>query len=278
MFASPNTHLSQFISGAAATTSALAPVAATVNALLSDSATTFAALQNSALGQALDQTPPTESVGTVVLNNSTPVLTQAANLVEALKPSAALLPVATNRLDQILTAATPAFQRVPKLAGLLQTALQTVDAFAKDPASTQTFKVLGSSDLASFGASAFVALGAILKTVAPAQFACNTAALWVRNFASSLSEGDNVAGWLRFAPVIDLNGLTGGQMFQQSTPSPDLHLNYYPIENSTQCQAGNEGYSGAQRIGDPGKTSTVVDNTTPPPGVLALGRKAGLVP
>jgi hypothetical protein len=95
----------------------------------------------------------------------------------------------------------------------------------------------------------------------------------VRNFASGLSQGDSAGGWLRFAPIIDL-----GQMLPVSQPSPDLHDNYYPIENSSQCQAGNEGYTGKQLIGNPPKTSTVVDNTTPPAGVLALGRKAGLVP
>ena len=37
------------------------------------------------------------------------------------------------------------------------------------------------------------------------------------------------------------------QMFQASTPSTDLHLNIYPKENSSECQAGNEVYSGSQR-------------------------------
>jgi hypothetical protein len=67
-------------------------------------------------------------------------------------------------------------------------------------------------------------------------------------------------------------------MLPQSTPSPQLHIDPYPVENSSQCQAGNEGYVGTQRIGDPGPTSKVVDNTAPPAGVLALGKKAGLVP
>ncbi|MBV9311528.1 MAG: hypothetical protein JOZ73_11885, partial [Solirubrobacterales bacterium] len=148
-----------------------------------------------------------------------------------------------------------------------------VNALASDPASTQTFKVLGKSDLATFGASAFVGLGAVLRTVSQAQFACNTTALWVRNFASSLSEGDTTGGWLRFAPIIAPN-----QTFQASKPASDLHINFYPKENYSECQAANEVYSGAQRIGDPGQTSTRVDNSNPPSGVLARGRKAGLVP
>ncbi len=274
----PSTRVSDFISGLSATTAALAPVAPTISSLLNVGATTFQALDKPALGTSIDQLPGTEALGTTVLTNSLPVLTEAASVVQSLKPAAALLPRAANRLDQILLSATPVFRQVPELAGKLQVALQAVDALAKDPASTQTFKVLGSSDLATFGSSAFIGLGAILNAVADAQFSCNVTGLWVRNFASSLSEGDSTAAWLRFAPVLDLSGGTSGQSFQQPKPSPDLHLDPYPKENSGECQGANDVYSGAQRIGDPGPTSNVVDNTAPPPGVLARGRKVGLVP
>jgi virulence factor Mce-like protein len=278
LFADPSTHLSQFISGLAATTGALAPVAPTISSLLSDGATTFRALDTRALGETIDQLPGTETLGTTVLTNSLPVLREAATIVQDLKPAAALLPRASSGLDQILVSATPVFKRVPALASGLRTALAAVDALARDPASTQTFKVLGSSDLATFGSSAFIGLGAILSSVSQAQFSCNTAALWVRNFASSLSEGDNTAGWLRFAPVLDLSGGRAGQMFQQSTPSADLHIDPYPKQTSSECQGANDVYRGTQQIGDPGPASTVVDNTSPPAGVLADGRKAGLVP
>jgi virulence factor Mce-like protein len=273
LFAARSTNLPQFVSGLAATTGALAPVAPTISSLLSDGATTFAALQNSALGQTLDQLPPTETLGTTVLTNSLPVLANAAAIVQALKPGAALLPRAAQGLVKVLLAAPRVFGQLPAVAAGLTSALSAVDKLAKDPASTETFKVLGTNDLGTAGASGFVGLGAILNAVAPAQFACNVAGLWIANFASSLSEGDSVASWLRFMPIIDLP-----QMLQAAKPSSDLNLNIYPKENSSQCQAGNEVYSTTQRIGDPGQTSTVVDTTTPPPGVLALGKKAGLVP
>jgi virulence factor Mce-like protein len=273
LFADPRTHLSQFISGAAGTTAALAAVAPTINSLLADSGVTFQALSRSALGQTLDQLPPTESLATVVLSNARPVLADAAAIVQGLKPGAALLPLASQGLDQIVRAATPLWPRVPKLAAQLQTALAAVDSVSRDPAASQTFQVLGSSDLATFGSSGFDGLGAILKSVASAQFACNVTGIWTHNFASSLTEGDSTGAWLRFAPVFDIN-----QAFQAGTPAPDLHLNFYPREDTTQCQSGNEGDTGAQLLGNPPQTSTVVDNTTPPPGVLARGRKAGLVP
>jgi virulence factor Mce-like protein len=274
LFASPDTHVSQFIGGLAATTSALAPVMPTLASLYVSASTTFDALTRSNLGAAIDQMPPTQQVATTVLTNALPVLTDAAAIVQSLKPGAALLPVATQRLDQIVRGATPVFKQVPALSENLRTALRAVDALAKDPAAIGTFKVLGSTDLATFGSSAFIGLGAILRTVAGEQFACNITALWVRNFASSLTEGDATGAWLRFAPII-----TTTQLFQTGTPSPDLHLNYYPKADLTNgCQAGNEVYRGGQLIGDPGPTSTVVDNTAPPAGVLERGRQAGLVP
>ncbi len=274
LLASPRTHLSQFVSGLAATTGALAPVMPTLSSLLTNAATTFDALTNSNLGAAIDQAPPTEQVATTVLTNALPVLTDAASIVQSLKPGAALLPVAAASLDAIVRGATPVFKQVPELSTNLRAAFVAVDALATDPASIETFKVLGSTDLATLGSSAFIGLGAILKTVAGEQLACNVTGLWVRNFASSLSEGDSTGAWLRFAPII-----TVSQLLQTPTPSPDLHLNYYPKADLTNgCQAGNEVYRGGQLIGDPGHTSTVVDNTTPPPGVLARGEKAGLVP
>jgi ABC-type transporter Mla subunit MlaD len=273
---SPGTHLSQFISGAAAATGALAPVASTVSSLLSNGATTLAALQNAgpALAATIDQLPATESTGTTVLRNAVPVLTEAASVVNALKPGAALLPLAGQRLDAILLGATPVFKLVPKVASTLQTALASVDKLAKDPAAIETFKVLGVNDLATVGASGFVGLGAILRTIAPAQFGCNIAGIWVANSASWISEGDSAGTWLRVTPLVNL-----GQMIQNNTPSPDLHANPYPIERPGQCQSGHQTYSPGQAIGNSNPTTgSAVDNTLPPPGVLARGKAAGLVP
>jgi len=273
VFAAPSTRLAAFVSGLAGTTSALAPVAHTITLLMQSGATTFAALDVPALGSVLDQLPGTESTGTTVLTNSLPVLRDAREIVQGLKPAAGLLPRTAQHLDAVLRAAPSTFRLVGPVATDLEAALSATKALARDPASTETFKILGSNDLGTFGASVFVGLGAILDTVAPAQLSCNVTGLWVNNFASSLSEGDAGGGWLRFSPLFDTN-----QMLQTGTPSPDLHIDYYPKENSSECQAGNEVYSGAQKIGDPGPTSNKVDNTTPPPGVLEEGRKAGLVP
>jgi hypothetical protein len=63
-----------------------------------------------------------------------------------------------------------------------------------------------------------------------------------------------------------------------STPAPDLHANPNPIEQGGQCQHGNEPYTPGQVIGNSVQTGAGADQTSPPPGVLALGKKRGLVP
>jgi hypothetical protein len=195
--------------------------------------------------------------------------------VQELKPGAALLPQAAHGLDQIIRAATPVYRLAPELATKLQTALVDVDRLASNPASIQTFKVLGNNDLATFGASAFVGLGAILEAAAPAQLGCNVEGIWAQNFggpANALSQGDPSGSWLRLMPVLD-----AGTLLESPKPAPNLHLNYYPQETAGHCTAGNEQYAPGQSIGQPKAFSSRVPKSSPPAGVLALDRKAGLL-
>jgi virulence factor Mce-like protein len=275
LLSSPNTQLATFIDGLASTTSALAPVAPVISSLLQAGATTAKALNVPALGQTIDDLPATEQTGTQVLSNATPVLAKLASITEALRPAASYLPTAASHLDTVLRAAPETLKLLGPVSSKLESTLTAARALASDKASTEAFQVLGVNDLGTTGSSAFVGLGAILNTVSSAQLACNVAGLWVNNFASSLSEGNSSGNWLRLELVLDLSHLT-----QPSDGEPDsnLHINTDPIEQGGQCQAGNEVYTGAQALGDPGHTSATVDNTTPPTGVYALGQKAGLVP
>jgi virulence factor Mce-like protein len=273
LVADPATNLTGFLSGAAQTTSALAGVAPALSSLLSGGASTLQALHESRLGAAIDATPSTESLARGVLESARPVLSDAAAVVQGLRVPAGLIPGTAQRLDTVLHLALPVFRQLPPLAGGLRAALAQTRLLADDPATTEVFKLLGTNDLGSTGASAFLGLGAILTAVAPAQFACNVAGLWLRNFSQSLTGGDSAASWLRFMPLVDV-----GQLLQTAAPSNQLHLNYYPVEDQSQCQSGNEGYTSGQLIGNPPATSRTVDDTAPPPGVLARGRRAGLVP
>ena len=180
-------------------------MAPALDSLLRGGATTFAGAGPRLPGSGIDQLPPTESLATSVLTRSQPVLSEAARIAQELKPSAALLPLAADRLDRIVTAATPVFRSVPTLATALRGAAGSVDALARDPASAEEFKVLGSSDLGTLGASAFLGLGAILRTVSTAQFACNVAGPVGSQLRLVAERGRQAAGgWLRFSPILDV--------------------------------------------------------------------------
>ncbi|WP_249009923.1 MlaD family protein [Conexibacter sp. DBS9H8] len=273
--AAPETRLGTFLQGLAATTGALAPEAATLTDLLAKGATTARALDTPALGQTLAQLPPTETVGAAVLSRATPILAQLAAITRALRPAARDLPIAASRLNEFLSAAPPTLRLLAPVSHRLEATLAAARTLAGDPATTEAFQVLGVNDLGTAGASAFIGLGAILNTVSSAQFSCNVVGLWLRNFASALSEGNTASNWLRADTIID-----PAELIQSAsgTPSADLHINPSPIEGGGQCQAGNEVYSGTQSFSYSGRTSATVDNTAPPAGVYQLGVKAGLVP
>ena len=171
------------------------PVAPTINSLLSNSATTFAALDRPALGQTIDQLPADRVARR---RRCSPTRCRCSprppsDRAGAASRGAPLLPTGGARgSTRSSTGATPVFQARPD-ARVRRSRGRSARSrrWPATPPRRQTFKVLGSNDLATFGASAFVGLGAILRTVAPAQFACNVAGLWVRNFASALSEGDS---------------------------------------------------------------------------------------
>jgi hypothetical protein len=79
----------------------------------------------------------------------------------------------------------------------------------------------------------------------------------MRNLASIASEGDAGGNWLRMIPIFATN-----QTNHSATPDPQLHVNYYPHENASECEAGNEPYTPGQAIGNPpGNQSTKVEQT-----------------
>jgi virulence factor Mce-like protein len=274
-FSSPTTQLSTFIDGAASTFSALAPEAHTLVDLLNQSATTFKALDVPALGTTLDDLPSTESIGTAVLTKSQPVLAEMASITQELRPAARYLPTAASAIDSVLRDAPTPLRLLTPVSKQLITVLTAGKKLAQNPAATQAFTVLGVNDLGTTGSSAFLGLGAILNTISTQQLACNIAPLWVRNFASSLSEGNADGNWLRIATIVDPTQLT-----QSSTgaTAADLHIDTNPTESTGDCQSGNETYTGTQNLNDPTGSAASGFPTTPPTGVLARGEAAGLVP
>jgi virulence factor Mce-like protein len=269
----PGTDLAGFVRGAAATTGALAAVAGTLGNLLADGATTFQALDAAApaLGQSLDELPQTESSATFDLQRSEPALAHAQALFEALRPAGPPLDGAVRQLDAIARGAPPVFAKAPALAAPLNGTLTAVDRLARDPTSTAAFRIVGNSDLASFSASAFFGLGAILRSIAPGQLHCNIAVPWLANVASALSQGDATGPFLRGIVVVHQN-----ELYQSGALASDMHQNFYPNENASECEAGNEPYGSGKALGNPAGAQQGAQLTAQPPGVAARAAGAGL--
>jgi virulence factor Mce-like protein len=272
--AAPQSDLAGFVTGAARVSATLVPVAPTLTALLADGATTFQALNAAApaLAAALEQLPQTESAATADLTAAEPGLIDARRLLALLDPAAALLPAALTQVEGIATDATPVFRKAPALIAPLKGTLHAVDALARDPNASGAFRIIGNNDLASFSASGFVGLGAILKAAEAGQRRCNLEVPWLLNFANALGEGDAAGAWLRTFEIFD-----PGELLPAAKPSSTLHVNYYPREDSTDCAAGNEQYLKGQRFGNPPGRHFGFEQTSPPPGVLSRAAHAGLL-
>lgn len=257
----PRTDLAALLPALAAATGALAPVAAPAGSLLEHAAVTAGALDRA--GDALDRTltalPPAESHLTAALTAARPALADAAAISRALAPAGAELPGALRALHRTASAAIPVARAARTLAAPLGTALAAVDHFGRSTTSRKALKALGTNDLATFGGSAFIGLGAILQSASEGQLHCNTLALWVRNLASTASEGDRGGNWLRMLPVFQVD-----QMQHARTMSPDLHVNVYPHEDASECESGNEPFRPGRQLGNPaGLQSRQVPRVTP---------------
>jgi virulence factor Mce-like protein len=244
----PGTRLARLVDASAAMSGTLGPVAPELVGLVVGARSTFVALDaaGGALGQTIDVLPGTETTGTVALRHLEPVLANAAALARGLGPAAPLLVPTTRALDRIVRTATPVARRVPATVAPLEATLHAAQTFGTDPATEGALRVLGANDLGSLGESLFLGLGAVLRTVAPAQLNCNVASLWMRNLSSSFSEGDASGTWIRMLPILD-----PAQSSKQPGPAADLHFNPYPNEDASECEAGNEPYASGQQIGNP---------------------------
>jgi phospholipid/cholesterol/gamma-HCH transport system substrate-binding protein len=262
---SPDTDLPGFVDGAAATTRALAQVAGPLGSLFDRGAVTLAALDaaGDSLGATIEALPPTEAVGTRSLRRLTPVLADAAAIARGLQPGARVLPAASRDLADAVDAAIPVLRHTT--GRTLGATLASLERFARDPAPLGAArKLLGATDT----------LEPFLRFLAPVQLTCNVFGTWARNITSTGSEGDVNGTWTRLVPQFGSD-----QVYQQASPDPDLHLNFYPNETTGECESGNETYTPGRHVGNPpGSQGTAHEETRPPPGVPELARDAGLLP
>ena len=234
-----DTNLRGFIRGAAQVTGALAPVAEPLGGLVAEGATTLEALSAAAepLGRAIAELPATEQTGTVALRRLTPVLVDAAALARELRPAAGRLPGTSTRLSRSLVSGTAALRARPR--GKLDPLVRAFSDVSENPASDGAIRKTHES---------FADLEPVLTKITAAQLHCNVFGIWAKNVGSIASQGDAAGSWITLLPINHV-----AQMTQSSTPDPELHLNFYPREDATACEAGNEEYRPGQRIGSPSR-------------------------
>jgi len=185
------------------------------------------------------------------------VLREARLLVHDLRPGIGVLPTAAGRLHAALRTGIPVLRRASRLSDRLRTALREVYRLSSDPLTRSTLRRLR---------RALDSLLPTLRFVAPVQTRCNYIGVYLRNIASTVSEGDAAGNWLRTLVVANT-----GQSQYRSSPSPDLHANPYPYTAAPGqhgiCEAGNEPYRSGRVIGHaPGTKAHYTEDTGPPGG------------
>ena len=148
-------------------------------------------------------------------------------------------------------------RRASALSERLRAALHEVYLLASDKLTRSTLARLR---------TALDSLIPVLRFVAPVQTKCNYISVYLRNIASTVSEGDASGNWLRTLVIANTD-----QARSQPKPTADLHSNPYPYTAAPGqkglCEAGNEPYAGGQRIGHvPGVKARFTENVTPPYG------------
>jgi virulence factor Mce-like protein len=233
----PGTDLEGFIDGAARLTGALEPVAGTLGGVFENGATTLAALDaaDPALGQTLEELPSTERVGSRVLRRLTPLLIDSAALARELRPAVRRLPTTSRLLRRSLVTGTKTLRG--RTRGRLDPLVSAFGELGTDPASIGT--VRKTEDVID-------ELDPLIRFTAAAQLNCNVLPVWARNLGSIASEGDAAGSWTNLLPVQRLQQAT-----QSGTQDPQLHVNPYPRQDATECEAGNEPYRPGKAVGNP---------------------------
>jgi virulence factor Mce-like protein len=264
--ADPRTDLDGFIDGLLATTSAIGPVSDTLGDLLDHGAVTLQALDagGEALGETIEELPPTEIAASDALRSAQPVLRDLADITVQLRGPAGQLPRTTNLLASALTTGTEVLKRGNEVTPLLNTALRTLGRVARDPAAEGALRKLDGT---------VNSLRPTVQMLRDAQVACNQLAIMFRNFGSTVSAGDASGTWLTFIPILHL-----AQTTTAGETDPQLHFSTYPTANATECEAGNEQYTPGQLIGTtPELEPTTTDTTNAPEAVTRGARAAGLL-
>jgi virulence factor Mce-like protein len=264
--ASEQTNLSRFVRELADAARIVAPAAESQAQLFVNLDRTFAALRAVArpyIRDSIAEGPATLDAGIESFPAQRPFLANAAGLFHDLRPGARALRAGAGDLADAAETGASTLPRTPALNARLASLLRTVQAFSEDPLVPRGLRRLTET---------MRSLDPTLRHVAPAQTACNYVALFFRNIASLLSEGDVNGTWQRFIIVTTPDGPNNeGNPSSGPANGPTvenhLHTNPYPNTASPgqprECEAGNETYLQGRTITSnvPGRQQVATEGT-----------------
>jgi len=242
---SAETNLPRFIRELADAAAIVAPAAETQARLFVDLDRTFGALREVArpyIGESISEGPETLDTAIRGFPVQRPFLANTEGLFRDLRPGVRALRGAAPDLADALAVATPTLRRLPQLNRRLASLLQELERFSQDPLVPRGLRALTDT---------VRELDPTLRFLAPAQTQCNYVALWFRNIASLLSEGDVNGTWQRFIIVATPQGPNnegGPSSGPGDGPTVENHLHTNPYPNTAapgqprECEAGNETY------------------------------------
>jgi virulence factor Mce-like protein len=242
---SDETDLPRFIRELAETAAIVAPAAEAQAQLFVSLDRTFAALREVArpyIQESISEGPETLDTAIRDLPEQRPFLANSEGLFRELRPGVRALRGAAPDLADALEVGTPTLRRLPPFNRRLTSLLTELEEFAQDPLVPRGIRVL--TDTVN-------ELDPTLQHLAPAQTTCNYIALWFRNIASLLSEGDRNGTWQRFIIIATPQGPNnegGPSSGPANGPNVENHLHTNPYPNTAspgqprECEAGNEPY------------------------------------
>ena len=247
---SADTDLARAIAELADAARIVAPAAETQAQLFVNLDRTFAALASVTpfIQEAITEGPATLDAGIRGLPQQRPFLVNSTALMRELQPGMRALRRAAPDLAEVIEVGTPTLRRLPPFNRRLASLLDAVRVFAEDPLVPRGIKRL--TETAD-------TLNPTLQYLAPAQTTCNYLALFFRNIASLLSEGDRNGTWQRFIIVAtplgpNNEGTLSAAPADGPTLQNHLHTNPYPNTASPgqprECEAGNERYAAGRTV------------------------------
>ncbi len=237
-------------------------------------ARTFAAMNAPSLDATLDVAPSAERATAAAFGSLQPGLDALRRVADGLRPAGRHLTPTLRRVNVALGAGVPPLRRLPALSRRLRMTFAALAAVGRRPSTSGALRKL---------TSLMHHTDVTFADLAEAQVHCNIIGLGTQGAASYqgiLGAGDGPA--LNAVGISTFGAETDGQ--QASEPSPDLHVNYAPINNADECETGQEPYDEDEQVfgNPPGlQTGTVasgdIPETLPPPGALDRARAAGLL-